>query len=127
MPITQEQSEIGNCDPIIIYGYKCKHNVKSAKHFEPIQVRDLELRQKYKILWLHTFERTRMHAGKIGISIQLDGGFQLVLPHRFKTMAEHIKMKKPENVFMSYVGRGKRNAYIIRFYDEDKLIEPDFI
>lgn len=125
MSLARELSEIEYCGRRIINGYKNKQAQISKQQFECAQVRDLELNKKYKILWLHTFERTRKHAGKIGISIQLVGGFQIVLPDRFKAMAEFIKLKKPENVFLSYVGRGKRNAYIIHFHNEDKLIQLD--
>lgn len=108
----------------IFCGYISKqyYTYPSTRHFEIIQVRELELNKKYKILRLHTFERTGRNVGKIGVSILLDG-FQVELPHRFKEIADFIKQKKPENVFLSYVGRGPRNAYIIHFYDEDKLIE----
>lgn len=116
---------MGEREHVTVYGYKNKESQKSVQHFKCIQVRDLELDKKYKIITLHTFERKGMRVGKIGIEIHLDGGFQVLLPDRFKAMAEFIKLKKPENVFMSYAGRGKRNAYIIQFFDDDKLIELD--
>lgn len=93
-------------------------------YFERIDVYKLELNIKYKILWLHTFEsKGKTNAGKINILIKLHGGFEVMIPHRFNMFAEFIKLKKPENVFLSYEGRGSRNEYIIHFYDEDKLIE----
>lgn len=115
MSPVQELNKIGNRD---------------IQRFEYIEVRDMELGKKYKIHRLHTFERKRIQAGKIGISIQVDGGFQLVLPHRFKGIAEYLKLSpqishQPKNICISYIGRGKRNAYLIHFYEDDKLIELD--
>lgn len=107
--------------------YESKSPLSDHKSVKCGQVGDLELGKKYKILRLHTFKRTaKRMCGKVGISTILDGGVQVELPDRFKQIAEYIKRKqpRPENVFLSYVGRGKLNSYLIDFYEEDKLIDP---
>lgn len=131
MSLAQELNEMGNRD---------------IPHFEYIQVRDLELGKKYKVLRLHKFEWKKTRAGKIGISVRVDGGSQFVLPDRFKGIADYLNINQPnnistlyytgnagkrtpyifhqpKNIYISYIGRGKRNAYLIHFYDEEKLIE----
>lgn len=108
--------------------YQSMSPVPDHKSVKCVQVCDLELGKKYKIHRLHTFKRTaKRMCGKVGISILLDVGFQLELPDRFKQIAEYIKQKRPrpENVFLSYVGRGKVNSYLIDFYEEEELIDPN--
>lgn len=125
-PLPKEINEINQC--IIIDMYLSMSPLPDHKSVKCVQVRGLELGKKYKILRLHTFKRTaKRMCGKIGVSILLDNGFQLELPDRFKQIAEYIKQKRPrpENVFLSYVGRGKLNSYLIDFYEEEELIDPN--
>lgn len=125
--LAKDINEIGRCRRKICM-YQSMVPFPEHKTVKCVQVCELELGKKYKILRLHTFKRTaKRMCGKVGISILLDDGFQLELPDRFKQIAEYIKQKQPrsENVFLSYVGRGKLNSYLIDFYEEDELIDPN--
>lgn len=86
--------------------------------------RDLIVGEKYKICNLHTFTRTsKRNAGKIGVHVFLESGY-LELPHRFREIADYFAKHRPKNFYMSYMGRrGARNAYIIHFYDDEKLVK----
>lgn len=128
MSLAQELKEIGNRDDISIRGLeadKSEQVIKPMKFINHIQVRDLEVNKKYKILKLRSFKRTSTKCvGQIGIDVIIDGGF-LVLPDRYKGIIDYIKPKQPENLYITYEGRGKRNKFIIYFYDGKKQIELD--
>lgn len=129
MSAVQESSEIGNSSDIPALNSEVTEKKQDDK---PIQIpsdsikswRDLEIGIKYKIQWLHTFKRTsKRDAGKTGIDVRLESGY-LVLPHRFREIADYYDKHNPKNFYLSYIGRrGARNAYIIQFYDDEKLIK----
>lgn len=130
MSTVQEPSEIINSSDIPALNSGVGAGKK--QDYKPMQIlsnpiqswKDLIVGEKYKICRLHAFIHTsKRDAGEIGTSICLESGY-LVLPHRFRAIADYYVKHQPKNIYMSYIGRrGKRNAYIIHFYDDEKLIE----
>lgn len=128
MSAAQEINQNENSGDFLVHnlevGEKNSDNVSIQKVSVPIRVPDLEPGKMYKIRKWHQFEwKSWRVAGKIGTEVFIEPG-HLVLPHRFREIADYIKLKQAKNIYMLYKGRrGKRNEYIIHFYDEENLIE----
>lgn len=130
MSTVQDSCEIDNVNNIPIPNSEISEKKqdgeqpKPMKIIEEIPVSCLEVGKKYKIHCLQTFVRKSLRVvGKIGIRIFLEPGI-VVLPHRFKDLADYYTENQPQNIYMVYIGRcGKSNAYIIHFYNDEKLVE----
>lgn len=101
-----------------------RRSLKELSTTYEMPVPGLEVGKKYRIRELRTFVSTsRRAAGKIATIVYHEPDRHIVLPYRFAPIADYY-IKHPKNIYMSYMGRrGKCSAYIIHFFDGEKLIK----